>query len=217
MANEQLLPPVSVVLVDDHTILLDLLQKVLSDYQDIEVIEKATNGELALSYCTQYHPQIVLLDINIGTPDGFEITTQIRKTSPGTRAIALSMYSQPAYAKKFIRSGGSGYVTKGSPVEELVEAIRAVRRGETFLCKQIRDACQCEKNENPPKNSTAAALSQREIEIIHLIRNGDTSKEIAEKLYLTPKTVELHRHKILHKLNLKNTAALITFAYQQCI
>jgi DNA-binding NarL/FixJ family response regulator len=206
-----------VLLVDDHKMLLDLLEKVLSKYLDIVVVEKVTNGELALSYCTKYRPQIVLLDINIGIPDGFEIAKQIRKTSLGTRVIALSMFAQPAYAKKFLRSGGSGYVTKSSPIEELVEAIHSVRSGNTFLCKQIKDACNCENHESLANDNPAAMLSQREIEIIHLIRNGDTSKEIAEKLFVTPKTVDLHRHNILQKLNIKNTAALITFAYQQCI
>lgn len=209
--------PVSVMLVDDHKILLDSLEKALSDYPEIKVVNKSTDGEAALSYCMEHHPQIVLLDINIGTPDGFEIVKQIRKMSPCTRAIALTMFAQPAYSKKFLRAGGSGYVTKSSPVEELVEAIATVSSGNTFICKQINEACKCASYKDADNNNITATLSQREIEIIHLISNGNTSREIAEKLFLTPKTVELHRHKILQKLNIKNTAALITFAYQQCI
>ena len=208
---------ISVLLVDDHKLLLDLLEKVLSKYPDIQILQKITTGEEALAYCTQHRPQIVLLDINIGIPDGFEIAKQVRKISPGTRVIALSMFAQPAYAKKFLRSGGSGYVTKASPIEELVDAIRAVKSGDKYVCKQIAEVCNCEEQDALLANSPVATLSQREIEIIQLIRNGDTSKEIAEKLFLAPKTVELHRHNILNKLNIKNTAALITFAFHNCI
>lgn len=209
--------PISVMLVDDHTLLLDLLEKVLSKYPDIVVVEKVTNGELALSYCSRHRPNIVLLDINLGAQDGFEIARNIRKSSPGTRIIGLSMFAQPAYAKKFFRSGGSGYISKSSPMEELVEAIRIVRSGETYLCMQMTGICNCADQEGLTATHPAATLSQREIEIIQLIRNGDTSKEIAEKLFLAPKTVELHRHNILNKLNIKNTAALIAYAYQHCI
>lgn len=209
--------PISVILVDDHKMLLDLLEKALCKYAGITVVDKITNGELVLSFCKKHRPQIVLLDINLGTPDGFEIAKQIRRTCAGTRTIALSMFSQPAYSKKFLQSGGSGYVTKSSPVEELVEAIRTVRSGETFVCKQISDALGSDGQAGLDGNNPAATLSSREIEIIHLIRKGDTSKEIAEQLFLAPKTVELHRHNILRKLNLRNTAALIAYAYQHCI
>jgi len=209
--------PVSVLLVDDHKMILDMLGKVLSGYSNIEVVGKATNGEHSLSHCAKFRPQIVLLDINIGKPDGFEITRQIRKISPGTRIIALSMFAQIAYVKKLFRSGGSGYVTKSSETSELIDAIHKVKAGDTFLCKQIAEKINCKNLDNPEKDDPSAALSLREIEVIQLIRNGDTSREIAEKLFLTPKTVELHRHNILKKLNIKNTASLITFAFQHCI
>jgi DNA-binding NarL/FixJ family response regulator len=214
---KQLGCPISVVLVDDHKMLLDLLEKALSEYSDIVVVGKVTNGECALSLCAKLHPHIVLLDINIGNPDGFEIARQIRKTSPGTRVIALSMFSQTAYVRKLFRSGGSGYVTKNSETGELIEAIYKVKSGDTFLCKQIADSINSKKQEDVEKCDLSATLSLREIEIIQLIRNGDTSREIAEKLFLTPKTIELHRHNILHKLNIRNTAALITFAFHHCL
>jgi len=208
---------ITVMLVDDHHLLLDLLEKVLSKYPDISVVEKVSTGEHALAYCAKHRPNIILQDIHLGAEDGIEITRQIRKTYPGTRMIGLSMFAQPAYAKKFFRAGGSGYVTKSSPVEELVDAIRTVRSGETYLCKQISDVCNAEEHDGTAANNPASTLSQREIEIIQLIREGDTSKEIAEKLFLAPKTVELHRSNILNKLNIKNTAALIAFAYKNCI
>jgi len=208
---------ITVMLVDDHHLLLDLLEKVLSKYPDISVVEKVSTGEHALAYCSKHRPNIILQDIHLGAEDGFEITSQIRKTYPGTRSIGLSMFAQPAYAKKFFRAGGSGYVTKSSPMEELVEAIRIVRSGETYLCRQIREACNGEDIERAASSNAAALLSLREIEIIQMIREGDTSKEIAEKLFLAPKTVELHRSNILNKLNIKNTAALIAFAYKNCI
>lgn len=142
--------------------------------------------------------------------NGFEATKEIRKISPDSRIIGVSMHSQPAYAKKMLQVGAMGYITKNSSKEEMIAAITEVAQGNKYICQEVKAILSeqiLEDNEKPDIN----LLSQREIEIIDHLKQGLSSKEIALQLNITLKTVEVHRHNILKKLNLKNTAALVNF------
>ena len=142
--------------------------------------------------------------------NGFEATKEIRKISPESKIIGVSMHSQPAYAKKMLQVGAMGYITKNSSKEEMIGAITEVAQGNKYICHEVKAILSeqiLEDNEKPDINM----LSQREVEIIDLIKQGQSSKEIALQLSITLKTVEVHRHNILKKLNLKNTAALVNF------
>jgi len=144
--------------------------------------------------------------------NGFDILKMIRKLSPGSKVIAVSMHSQPAYAKKMLRLGARGYVTKNSPRKEMLEAIQQVYGGNVYICQEVKNILSEQMmNEEEGGGDGLNQLSEREIEVINLIRNGLSSKEIADKLAISIKTVEVHRHNILKKLKVKNTASLINY------
>lgn len=155
-------------------------------------------------------PDVVLMDINMGPFSGIEATRRIREVSPSTRIIGVTMHSQPAYANKMLQLGASGYVTKNSSKDEMVNAIMEVSRGNKFICSEIRELLS-EATENRDAVSAINTLTEREMEIINLVRQGSSSKDISLKLEISIKTVEVHRHNILKKLKLKNAASLIHF------
>ena len=147
--------------------------------------------------------------------NGFDATRQIRKYSPGSKVIGVSMHSMPAYARRMLQLGAMGYVTKNSSKEEMIEAIVEVNNGKKYICEEVKNILAHqeleEKNDEPDMN----VLSRREIGIAQLIKEGLSSKEIALRLDISLKTVEVHRYNILKKLNLKNTAALVNFINTQ--
>jgi DNA-binding NarL/FixJ family response regulator len=159
---------------------------------------------------TEVRPDVAILDININPFSGIEATTMIKKLAPGTKIIGVSMHNQPSFAKKMIRNGAMGYVTKNSSKLEMYDAIRSVMKGEKFICAEIQrnitNQLLVEEEDNK-----LSKLTEREIEIIKLIKNGSTNKEIAETLFLSPRTVETHRARILKKLGLKNSLSLVKY------
>lgn len=151
------------------------------------------------------------MDINMTPISGFEATEKIRRVSPGSKVIGVSMHSQPAYAKKMLQIGARGYVTKNSSKEEMIAAILEVQAGNKYICDEIKNNISelvLEENKDVPNVN---ALTEREIQIINLIKEGQSSKEIANVLNISLKTVEVHRHNILKKLKLKNSASLVNF------
>ena len=154
------------------------------------------------------------MDINILPISGFEATERIKKVSPDTKVIGVSMHSQPAYAKKMLQIGARGYVTKNSSKEEMIKAILEVNEGSKYICDEIKNNISelvLEENKDVPNVN---ALTEREIQIINLIKEGQSSKEIASTLNISLKTVEVHRHNVLKKLKLKNSASLVNFINQ---
>jgi two-component system, NarL family, invasion response regulator UvrY len=152
-----------------------------------------------------------LLDINMTPLNGFDVLKMIRKLSPGSKVIAVSMHSQPAYAKKMLRLGAKGYVTKNSPRQEMVDAIMDVYNGNTYICQEVKNILSDQMLGEDEAAVGLNQLSEREIEVINQIRDGLSSKEIADRLGISIKTVEVHRHNILKKLKVKNTASLINY------
>jgi two-component system invasion response regulator UvrY len=168
------------------------------------------NTKSMIDEITELRPDVVILDININPFSGIEATTMIKKLAPGTKIIGVSMHNQPSFAKKMIRNGATGYVTKNSSKLEMYDAIRSVMKGEKFICAEIQrnitNQLLVEEEDNK-----LSKLTEREIEIIKLIKNGSTNKEIAETLFLSPRTVETHRARILKKLGLKNSLSLVKY------
>ncbi|MET0298591.1 MAG: response regulator transcription factor, partial [Flavitalea sp.] len=141
----------------------------------------------------------------------FEATERIRKVSPLSKVIGVSMHSQPAYAKKMLQIGARGYVTKNSSKEEMIKAIMEVYSGNKYVCEEIKNNISDQVLEENSDTPNVNALTEREIQIINLIKEGQSSKEIASVLAISLKTVEVHRHNILKKLKLKNSASLVNF------
>lgn len=208
---------ISILLVDDHKLIRESWSIILSNDPRFKVIGDTSSVEEAVKISNSVKPDIILMDVNLGNVNGFEATRMIIKSRPESKVIGISMHSMPAYARRMFQMGAKGYVTKNSSKDELLQAIVDVYAGGKFICEEIKNIVAQqeldEDNDNPDLNS----LSKREIDIVQLIKEGFSSKEIAEKLSISLKTVEVHRYNILKKLHLKNTAALVNFINQQGI
>jgi DNA-binding NarL/FixJ family response regulator len=202
---------INVLIADDHKLIRETWSYILNNDSRFNVIAECGDSEQAVEVTKDKRPHIVLMDINMVPISGFEATERIRKVSPSTRVIGVSMHSQPAYAKKMLQIGARGYVTKNSSKEEMIKAILEVNEGSKYICDEIKNNISeliLEENKDVPNVN---ALTEREIQIINLIKEGQSSKEIAGSLNISLKTVEVHRHNILKKLKLKNSASLVNF------
>lgn len=205
---------INVLIADDHKLIRETWSYILNSDDRFQVIAECGDSEHAVEVTRQKKPDIVLMDINILPISGFEATEKIRRVSPQTKVIGVSMHSQPAYAKKMLQIGAKGYVTKNSSKEEMIKAILEVNDGSKYVCDEIKNNISelvLEENKDMPNVN---ALTEREIQIINLIKEGQSSKEIATSLNISLKTVEVHRHNVLKKLKLKNSASLVNFINQ---
>src|ERR1044071_7177019 len=201
---------ITILLVDDHKLIRDSWSFILNSDPRFVVIGETDSGEEAIEIAKARKPRIILMDVNMTPVNGFDATQQIHKFSPESKIIAVSMHSMPAYAKKMLQLGAMGYVTKNSSKDEMITAIIEVNDGKKYICEEVKNIlAQQELDENAEGDMNN--LSRREIDIIKLIKEGNSSKEIALKLDISLKTVEVHRYNILKKLRLKNTAALVNF------
>ena len=200
---------ITILLVDDHKLIRDSWAFILNSDSRFTVIGETSSGEEAIEIAGEKRPQIILMDVNMTPINGFDATKQIHKISPESRIIAVSMHTMPAYAKRMMQLGAMGYVTKNSSKEEMVTAIIEVNNGKKYICEEVKAIlAEQEMDENSDELNN---LSRREIDIIKLIKEGLSSKEIALQLDISLKTVEVHRYNILKKLKLKNTAALVNY------
>lgn len=201
---------ITILLVDDHKLVRDSWSFILNSDPRFQVVGETSSGDEAVEIAKNIRPDIVLMDINMTPTNGFEATKLVRKYSPSSKIIGVSMHSMPAYAKRMLQSGATGYVTKNSSKEELMEAILEVSKGQKYICSEVKNILaqqELEEGGQPDLN----VLSRRELDITKLIKDGLSSREIALKLDISLKTVEVHRYNILKKLHLKNTAALVNF------
>lgn len=209
------MPKINVLIVDDHKLIRETWSYILNSDERFHVVAECGDAAQAVELTRERKPDIVLMDINLTPFSGFEATEKILKFSPQSRVIGVSMHSQPAYAKKMLQIGAKGYVTKNSSKEEMIKAIMEVHDGNKYVCEEIKNNISemiLEDNNETPNVNT---LTEREIQIINLIREGQSSREIAGKLNISLKTVEVHRHNVLKKLRLKNSASLVNFISNQ--
>jgi DNA-binding NarL/FixJ family response regulator len=202
---------INILIADDHKLIRETWTFILNSDPRFHVVAECGDSEEAVDVARQKRPHIVLMDINMAPMNGFDATEKIRKVSPSSKIIGVSMHSQPAYAKKMLQIGARGYVTKNSSKEEMYKAIIEVYKGNKYVCEEIKNIISeqlLDENQSAP---TINSLTDREIQIVNQIREGLSSKEIAAKLDISLKTVEVHRHNILKKLKLKNSASLVNF------
>jgi len=205
---------ITILLADDHRLILESWKYLLENDNRFSVIALADNGKKAVELATTLKPNVVLLDINMKELDGFEATKLIRKCAPGTKVIGVSMHTMPAYAKKMIKFGASGYVTKNSPRGELIQAILDVWEGKMYVCDEIKSIIVNMEVVQTVTGPDLNTLSKRELEVISFITKGLSSKQISSEMNVALKTVEVHRYNILRKLSLPNTASLVNLANQ---
>lgn len=202
---------VTILLVDDHKLIRDSWSFILNSDPRFIVIGETSSGEEAIHIAGQKKPQIILMDVNMSPVNGFDATKQIQKISPESRVIAVSMHTMPAYAKRMLQLGAMGYVTKNSSKEEMIAAIIEVSEGKKYICEEVKNILAQQELDETAAQGDMNNLSRREIDIIKLIKEGMSSKQIALELDISLKTVEVHRYNILKKLKLKNTAALVNY------
>jgi DNA-binding NarL/FixJ family response regulator len=205
---------IRILIVDDHALVADAWKLILNSIEHFEVIGIKESAEDALIFCLAQKPDIVLMDLNLKDSNGFDATENINNQLAKTRIIGLSMHDDVSVVKRFLALGAKGYLSKNSKKEELVAAIEAVMLGNTFVSAEIKDKIFMDFSLNT-ENQQKKELTTKEIEIVKLITKGLTSKEIADQLFLSPRTVETHRHNILKKLNLPNAAQLSRWASEK--
>jgi two-component system response regulator NreC len=203
-----------VLLVDDHAIVRTGLRMLFQAEPDIVIVGEAGSGEAAIAAVAALKPDVVVMDIAMPGMSGIEATRQIKAISPETAVLALTMHEEEPYFFQMLEAGASGYVPKRAAADDLVSAIRIVAQGQVFLYPSlarllVQDYLQRETVEQPEKTDL---LTPREREVLTLIAEGLTNREIAEALVISVKTVERHRENIMHKLNLHNRVELVKYA-----
>jgi DNA-binding NarL/FixJ family response regulator len=206
-----------VLLVDDHEIMREGMSALLRRYSEFEVVGQASDGRQAVEMTEQFHPDIVIMDVGMPNLNGIDATRQLLSSNPKLKIMALSTHSDGSVVAKMIRAGASGYMLKESAFEELVEGLNTVLDGKTFLCKKISKVVFSEYVGlvTNPKAFKGDSLTNREREVLQLVAEGNTTKEIAEILNLSTKTIDSHREHIMEKLGIRNIAGLTKYAIRE--
>ena len=180
----------------------------MNNYAGYEVTAECANARDGIELVASLRPDIIILDINLPGISGIEAVPLLLKFCCTSKILGVSMHSQPAYARKMIKDGAMGYICKSSPSNELFKALEQISDGKKYICQETKEILAKQMmDEEQGKN--VKILSQRELEIIRYIKKGFSSKQIAKELFVSVKTVEVHRYNILKKLNLKNAAGLV--------
>ena len=207
-----------IVIAEDHTIVRDGLRAMLSSEPDFEVVGEAGDGMEAIRCVNNTSPDLILLDLNMPRMDGISAIKEIKKQSPETKVLALTMHKDEEYILEAFRSGADGYCIKTSSGDEVLSAIRIVTSGRQFVSPDISDKVlegYLEGKKSVKETTSWDSLTQREKEVLKLVGEGYQNKYIAEYLCISIKTVEKHRANIMEKLDLHNASALTAYAYEK--
>jgi two-component system, NarL family, response regulator NreC len=199
-----------ILLADDHAVVRQGFKMILSAQGDMEIVGEAANGREAVDLAEQLKPDIVVMDVAMPELNGIEATRRLAGTAPHTRVIALSMHKDSVYVREILRAGARGYLLKDSGAEDLVRAIRAVAGGESWLSPAVSNAVLDDYRRHV--TDPIDLLSSREREVLQMLAEGKTNKEIAGVLNLSVYTVDAHRGRIMEKLNLHSINELVRFA-----
>ncbi len=209
---------ITILLVDDHAVLRDGLKAAFNLKENLEVVGEAVSGVEAIELCLRLNPDIVVMDINMPGIDGVFAAKEIKKKSPETKILLLTMYDNKKYIMDALSSGIDGYILKMSDMEEVFNAIQKISEGESYFDYKITETLAPAKNlidaDEIKRNSFLLGVTKREAEIIGFIVRGYSNAEIAEKLFISFHTVNNHRRHIMQKLNLKNAAELVRYALE---
>lgn len=209
--------PVRVVLVDDHQIVREALNCMLSNDSSIEVVAEASDGKECLSTCRQLLPDVILMDISLPKMDGITATKQITQEMPQTKVIALSVHSSQRYVAQMLRAGASGYLQKNCSLHDMIQGIKSVMAGNTYLCPHVVEALTGEyvRLSRMSKDKRPSELTERERQVVQVLAEGNNTKQAAKVLKISPKTLETHRRNIMRKLKMNNIAELTKYALKE--
>jgi DNA-binding NarL/FixJ family response regulator len=208
---------IRILLADDHKIVRDGLRTLIEKEAGMEVAGEADNGRKILKMAQKIHPHVVIMDVTMPDMNGIDATRKITNEIPGVKVIALSMHSDRRFVLGMLEAGASGYLLKDCAFDELAKAIRNVAAGHTYLSPSVADVVvkgYLDKL-SEPLAATRSPLTQREREILQLLAEGSTTKEIAAHLGVSVKTVETHRRNMMQKLNMRSIAELTKYAIRE--
>jgi DNA-binding NarL/FixJ family response regulator len=205
--------PLRIVLVEDHALVRAGIRSLLEKLANLEVVAEAGDGRAALGLIAEHQPDVVLMDIKMAGLNGLEATTRIMRDFPGVRVVILSMYANEEYVIQALRAGASGYLLKDAGTAELELAVRAAARGETYLSpaisrRMIQDYLEIVGGEG----GALEQLTPRQREVLQLVAEGNSVKEIAQILHVSVKTVETHRAQLMERLDIHDVAGLVRYA-----
>ena len=211
---------IRILVADDHTLFRQGVKTLIGVEQDMEVVGEACNGTEAADKATELRPDVVLMDIGMPGPSSFEVTRQIKRNRPDTKVLFLTMYDDEDYLVESMEVGANGYVLKDSPAAQLVSAVRDVHRGGSFLSprmlSQLVDDFRT-RIKSADRLPRFATLTPREKEVLKMLAEGNSVKEVACQLNLSVKTVEAHKFNLMRKLDIHNKAQLVQYAIQKKI
>jgi DNA-binding NarL/FixJ family response regulator len=212
--------PIRIIIADDHEIFRDGFKVMLKKQTEVEVIGEAENGRELLELAKTHQPDVVITDVKMPLMDGIEATKQIKKELPHIEVIALTMFDEENLVIDMLEAGAKGYLLKNTNKAEVVQAVKAVYRQETYYCNSTSNKLAqmiAKSRFNPYKSIPKPAFNEKEIEIIRLICKELSNKEIASELGLSTRTIEGYREKILEKIDAKNIAGLVIYAIRNNI
>jgi len=198
---------ITVHIVEDHRLIRETLSRMLKDLPGFKLMGIFESAEECIQQAVTEQPQVIILDLHLRGMGGSEALPLILQSSPRSKVLVFTAYNNPKEAQRLLKMGAAGYITKNSSMEELVIAMETLSKGRKFICEDIMGRIESPDTASTPTHRPE--LSFREKEIASMIRNGETSKEIADKLNISIRTVEVHRGNIFRKWNVKNTAALV--------
>lgn len=201
---------IRILLADDHAVVRQGFRMILGAQSDMEIVAEAGNGREAVESAEKLRPDVVVMDVAMPELNGIEATRRITDASPHTRVLALSMHKDSVYVREILRAGARGYLLKDSPAPELVAAVRAVASGEGYLSPAVSNAVLDDYRRHV--TNPIDLLTSREREVLQMLAEGKTNKEIAVVLNLSVYTVDAHRGRIMEKLNLHSINELVRFA-----
>ena len=210
--------PIKILLVDDHQMIRDGIRSLLTGVDDVDIVAEASNGNEAIEILKKQDVDLILMDISMPEMNGIEATKIITSKFEKVKVLTLSMHDEESFVIKMLQVGASGYVLKTTDKLELTEAIKTVASGESYFTKEASKAIMqyFMKGKSAMNRGKASIdLTKRELEVLVLIAEEFTNLEIAEKLFLSPRTVDTHRRNLLQKLAVKNTAGLVKYAIEQ--
>jgi two-component system response regulator NreC len=209
---------IHILLVDDHTILRAGLKMMLNAQPDMDVVGEAHDGRQALQEVQRLHPDIVLMDITMPDMNGIEATRQIKRVSPDVRVLILTMHENEEYVFQALRAGASGYILKEAADTDLISALHVVQNGNFYLsptAQSVMVGDYLQRVRAGEEKDSYSSLTEREREILKLVAEGHTNNQIAERLVISPKTVDTHRTHVMDKLNLHSRAELVKYAMRR--
>lgn len=203
-----------VMIVDDHALVRHGLGQLISDEADLDICGEADDAQSALEQLDSLQPDLMVIDISLKNGNGIELVKQIRSHGDEIKMLVSSMHDETLFAERALNAGAQGYINKQEATEKVIDAIRCVLDGHVYLSPEMTDRLVVGKLNRDPSQTTVERLSDRELEVFQLIGQGHSTREIAEQLHLSVKTIETHREHIKNKLSLKNGAELSRHAVQ---